>query len=53
MWKFNSPFIDFSKYLKKSRLKATAPNKIVIAICWIFVGVALMVAFLKIVFRVF
>lgn len=52
-WKFNGSFVDFSKYLNKSRLKGSGPNKIVVAICWLAVIIALIIAFLKIVFGAF
>jgi len=53
MWKFKGSFIDFSKYLRKSRFKAGRPNKTVVAACWLVVAIALIIAFLKIVFGVF
>jgi hypothetical protein len=53
MWKFKGPYSDFSKYLKKTRLQNTAPNKIVVGICWLIVIIAFIIAFLKIVFRAF
>jgi len=52
-WKFKGSFIDFSKYLKKNRLKASQPNRMVVAVCWLIVIIALIIAFLKIVFKVF
>jgi hypothetical protein len=51
--RFNSPFIDFSKYLNKSRLASNKSNKVVVAVCWVAVAVAFAIAFLKIVFGVF
>ena len=53
MWKYRGSFIDFSKYLRKSSLQNSGPNKIIVGICWSLVILALIIAFLKIVFRAF
>lgn len=47
MWKFNSPYIDFTRYLNKKHSKTTAPNKIIVLICWFAVIVAMIIAFIK------
>jgi hypothetical protein len=52
-WKFNSGFIDFSKYLSKDRIEGGKPNKTVVFIFRIAAVIAILIAFLKIVFRVF
>jgi len=53
MWKFNSPFNDFSKYFKKNNSRNSGPNKTIVGICWLIVILALIIAFLKIFFKVF
>jgi hypothetical protein len=53
MWKFNSGFTDFSKYLRKGRIEGGKPNKTVVFVCWMVAVIAILIAFLKIVFRIF
>lgn len=53
MWKFNTGYINASKHLRKTKLRGSRPNKIVVAVCWLIVIVAMIIAFLKIVFWVF
>jgi len=52
MWKFNGPYNDLTKYLRKSR-SGVRPNKSVVALCWLVVIIGIIIAFLKIVFRFF
>jgi len=52
-WKYNT-FVNLSKYLRKGKnFKSTQPNKIVVLICWLIIIVAIIIAFLKIVFKAF
>jgi hypothetical protein len=50
---WNGALIDVSKYLNKKHIQTSGPNKIAVAVCWFAVTIAFMIAFLKIVFRVF
>jgi hypothetical protein len=52
MWKFNGPYKNLTKYLRKSR-NGINPNKLVVALCWLMVIIGIIIAFLKIVFRAF
>ena len=51
-WRFNGS-IDFSKYLRQSRVSGTSPNKLIVFTLWYLVMVAVIIAFLKIVFQIF
>ena len=50
---WNGAHVNFSKYLNKKHIQTSGPNKFVVAVCWFVVIIALIIAFLKIVFRVF
>jgi hypothetical protein len=52
-WKFNGGYTDFSKYLGKGRIEGGKPNKTVVFVCWVVAVIAILIVFLKIVFRVF
>jgi hypothetical protein len=45
--KFNSPYVNFTRYLNKKINKISGPDKRIVWICWIVVIVAFIVAFIK------
>jgi hypothetical protein len=47
----NGRWPNFTKYLRRSR-NGTPPNKVVVAVCLFAVVIALIIAYLKLVFKV-